>query len=139
MITPCGENERERTMEPVISPWVFYILGILGTLKEVSIIFFVASLLATLIIGAAWIVHDNSSYDCDRGKAPAFFKYAKLALVFLLVSLPVFIGTPSVSTAYKMLIASQVTVDRVEKGSQAIDKIYNDILKRVDKALDKKD
>lgn len=40
---------------------------------------------------------------------------------------------PSSETLTKMLIASQITTDRVEKSVEVVEKVYNDILARIDK------
>jgi hypothetical protein len=126
-------------MEPVISPWVFYLIDTVSSLRATLLV--VPPILVILTAVLCMISCDVNDGENEKDVAIRARAKRRLVLSLTLGGAAFFVGLimPSQSTAYKMLIAQQITVDRVEKGSQAIEKIYNDILKRVDKALDKKD
>jgi TctA family transporter len=127
-------------VEPVISPWVFYWLGNLNVInKLVGAFFGLSVVIFVMLVMLAIHAKIEGDWDGEDYNVKLFAKTIKRVGITALFMLLLVFFIPSQSTAYKMLIAQQITVDRVEKGSQAIGKIYNDILKRVDKALDKKD
>lgn len=98
-------------MEPVINPWLFYFIDVVGTIKIIGIIFAAASIIAFLI----------SFLEEENGVAPISF-------IILIISSLIIIFVPSSDTLIKMTIAKNVTYDAVDAAKDVVVQVYNDIL-----------
>lgn len=97
-------------MTPVISPLAFYLMDIADGLL------IVAFLLG--LVSVVWTVN-----TCvERGKPD------KRALVLAITSALLFVFVPSKDTATKMLIAQNVTYERVEVATGTVQSVYEDIM-----------
>ena len=98
-------------MTPVINPWVFYLLGLVDPLKYIA-------LTATIFIGCGLFIH----CICEGEKAPK-----KLYVIAgLLLALAFFV--PNSKTVTKMVLAQNVTYERVEAVTDTVETVYNDIM-----------
>lgn len=97
-------------MTPVISPWVFYLVDVSTDLTTVA---FLAGLVAIAWAANSWI---------ERGKPN------KKSVVLAIMCALLFIFTPSESTITKMLIAQNVTYERVEAATDTVQSVYEDIM-----------
>ena len=102
-------------MEPIINPMWFYLLGMCDSL--INTIIFILMVLVFLIF-----------IDCLKGEGVPKILWIMFITFLILVTF-----IPTSATLTKMLIASQVTTDRVEKSVEVVEKVYNDILARIDK------
>lgn len=100
--------------EPIISPWVFYLLGLLEPIRTMAAI---SIFLSGLITVFAYTAYDENK-DYDDSKARGCLKASKIALLFFVMSILVLLSVPTTSTAYKMLIASYVTPENINAGIQ---------------------
>lgn len=102
-----------KRMEPIINPWVFYIIDVLNSVSNLACMAVLAGLVAACLSGMAFFSFDGwSDYD-KRMKMMAGKVLRYSAFVVLLSSLlAVFI--PGSKTSYKMLAASYVTKDNVK-------------------------
>lgn len=98
-------------MEPVISPWLFYLFDVVDAIKTVGMILAIISILALFI----------SFAEGEDG-------IAFVSFIVLIVSLLVAIFVPSSDTLMKMTIAKNVTYDAVDAAKDVVTKVYNDIL-----------
>lgn len=94
-------------MEPIINPWLFYLIDVLFKLDRFLIIpFFVGGIYACFLFGVLLHADDNT----DIIKAKRHFKVS--ATVFVIAAfLRIFI--PTEETMYKMIISSYITPDNV--------------------------
>lgn len=113
-------------MEPVINPWLFYLIDIANGIGAVSLF---ASFCAFIpfVYGLGTML-SNREYGKDdkdylRGK-----RTFKISLVILIISLGIFIFIPSSDTILKMAIAKNVTYDAVDAAKDVVVQVYNDIL-----------
>lgn len=135
-------------MQPIINPIWFYLIELVTTVSTLLII--IPIFVGALILMTTYIHNDNlTDVEWDKYKNKNIteieyyeykFKLAKeynttiikvvstIAVCFTLSLL-----IPSSSTLTKMLISSQITVDRVDKSVEVVEKVYNDILNRIDK------
>lgn len=115
-------------MTPVINPWIFYLMPICESIS------FTCSLSGILVTIAAIVVcvlgvlvaADPVGYE---DSVPVVVKKLRKVLVpaaIILVLLGTFI--PSESTITKMLIAENVTYERVESATNTVESVYNDIM-----------
>ena len=111
-------------MTPIINPWIFYLSDVADDLK------FWLGIGAFLFAIASTIDILNLTFE-DKPFWPA--KYGRtihtLALVCLLLSLLL----PSEKVVTKMVLAQNVTYERVEVASDTVKDIYEDILELFEK------
>lgn len=94
----------------IINPWIFYLISLANSFKFASII------VAVIAIVLSINVIEND------------FKLAKILFAVSCVSLVIGILIPSQEVCYKMLIASQVTVENVNIAKETIKEVTNYII-----------
>ena len=97
-------------MTPVISPWVFYLISVADSLITLAIV--------VACISFAWALF----YLTDMKKPPV------LAVVLTVLSVLTSFLTPSSDTITKMIIAQNVTYERVEVAADTVQSVYEDIM-----------
>lgn len=109
-------------MTPVINPWVFYAISVVDKLKTflVIIIFFVAVIGLTYSIGA-WIEEEINK------------RFIKILIWIVGVCMAVVIVVPGSETITKMIVAQNVTYERVEAATDVVQNVYNDIMELFEK------
>lgn len=106
--------------EPIISPWIFYWMDILTTIKRLPELFVFGWLIlavAGLIVIAVIAMYSENEKMARRLFTYVFKSIKSFALVYLVVtalSMVVSILIPKEDTMYKMLITSQVTPNNIE-------------------------
>lgn len=113
-------------MTPVISPWVFYFMSVADSLGE-------AAFAAAILFGIAWggltlykiVVMLDGDYDEEEQVTAKLIK--PLGIVFA-IALIITIFAPSSSTITKMLVAQNVTYERVEAAGDVVQEVYEDIM-----------
>lgn len=98
-------------MTLIISPWMFYLIGLLEPIS-------ITAMLAACCIGCYWIF-----LHFAKGQS---IKPATKALLTLTIIVSIF--TPTIDTVTKMLIAQNVTYERVEMVGDTVEDVYNDIM-----------
>nr|DAK76808.1 MAG TPA: hypothetical protein [Bacteriophage sp.] len=86
-------------MTPIINPWLFYLVDVIGNLKIMCCLFPLAILCVVLL----WGVCDE---DTNEEKLTNLFKKW---FIVTIVSLTFSLFLPSKKTCYQMMISSQVT------------------------------
>jgi len=116
-------------MTPVISPWVFYLMPVCGNIVTISWVLFILGLICLGICGLIWLF---ATVDCDDEIADYLFAVIKKLFVVVLVTCLLICVIPREETVIKMLIAQNVTYERVDMVSSAISdtvtNVYNDIM-----------
>ena len=114
-------------MTPVISPWVFYALSVVDVMKIIVILaaVFVTSFAITMVCIAFVNRIEWGETDEDYLKFKSFAK-PSVTLSVILVLLSVLI--PSERTLTKMIVAQNVTHERVEVVTDTVETVYNDIM-----------
>ena len=114
-------------MKPIINPWLFYIVDCLEGLKMLCIL---AVPLLVVVIGFLTVTID----DLGRGEekelksARRTRKIVILFSIFLLIVIP-FI--PSKETCYKMMVASQITDNNIQKAEDTIKNSVDYIFEKI--------
>lgn len=109
-------------MEPVINPWVFYLIDGAGTLKWGALLFGVVIWLILLFIGSL------SDEECSKEEEKSAIKKMKTGTTICIIGIVLFLIVPSSETAMKMVIAKNVTYDAVDAAKDVVIQVYNDIL-----------
>lgn len=110
-------------MEPVINPWVFYLIDVADCLKWGALIFGASFAVALLAVGF-WGMGDAINDEEEKIAK----KRIKTGIIIGVASAVVFIIVPSSDTVMKMVIAKNVTYDAVDAAKDVVVQVYNDIL-----------
>ncbi len=98
----------------IINPWIFYLAGICDNLEFVTI-------LAVLVIVIYMLIRIAGHYS--DGMPHWWDKNFKIAAIIGLLLLVFAVAIPSQDTCYKMIIASQVTAENLDKVEDTIERI----------------
>lgn len=114
-------------MTPVINPWIFYLMPLCDNLSFFSALVGIVSFLgyAGVVIGHLTIANDGYS---DEDDLKPFVALEKLLKPVVIVSLLLAFLVPSEKTITKMLIAQNVTYERVEMATDTVQSVYEDIM-----------
>ena len=110
-------------MEPVINPWVFYLIDGASGLKWGALIFGIVIGLVLLLFGA-WSIEEARSKEEEKSA----IKKMKTGIAILIIGFTLFLIAPSSETVMKMLVAKNVTYDTVNTAKDVVVQVYNDIL-----------
>lgn len=104
-------------MTPIINPWMFYLVDVIGNFKQAC---FVLILLIVIGFGAITLIEIGEAADeLELDEAKVIKSLKKMAIVVvLLITFNMFL--PSKKTCYQMMIASQVTEENVKKAEDVI-------------------
>lgn len=121
-------------MTPIISPWFFYLLSISTGIKML-----LGGITVVFIMASAFKLIDSDSYMPESEGLKNALKRAKeffiIAIVFALLTILV----PSDKTCIQMLIADNITYERLEVVGETVEDIYGDILDFANKMVENKD
>lgn len=110
-------------MEPVINPWLFYLIDCASGLKWGILVFGGSVGLILLGIGAVTMSETNTSKEEKAAQ-----KKIKKGYIIFTISVVLFLAIPSSETVMKMVIAQNVTYDAVDVAKDVVVQVYNDIL-----------
>lgn len=105
-------------MEPIISPWIFYLIEVLGALKEVG-------WACCFISGVGFIVFFVMASEIN---VETIRKIIRWPIIGIIVGVILTIFMPSEETMIKMLVASFVTPDNIELGVEGVKAIFDYIV-----------
>lgn len=111
-------------MNSIISPWVFYWIGIFNAVDAVAFLCVIATAFGTLGFGGMAL--DN--YDAREHSNAV--KWAKRFAVGLVISIALCVLIPSEETCYKMLAANMFTQDNINSATEYVTDV-------IDYAVDK--
>ena len=100
-------------MKPIINPWLFYLVDCLEGLKMVCIC---AVPVLVVVIGYITFTID----DLGRGDGKELIRTRKIVIIFSISILIVIPFIPSKETCYKMMVASQITDNNIQKAEDVI-------------------
>lgn len=118
-------------MTPIISPWVFYLMGVSTPVKVIT-----GMIMTTT--GILWIIffflakEKAVEYGEETNDYKKLSKIAKQILTTFLLITVIFIAIPTESTLTKMIVAQNVTYERVEMVGETVKDVYEDIISLVD-------
>lgn len=102
-------------MEPIINPWIFYVINVICNLH------FITGLLGTLSFGAIivlviyWVfTSDDKWNESAKENKRLAAKWAKRLGVFFIVDAAIGIFIPSKETMITMLVSNYVTPDNIQ-------------------------
>ena len=115
--------------EPIISPWIFYWVNVLDSLK-----FFISTIIIIGIIAiiTTAIIMVSTCFDLDELKEKSkFLKIFQKAIISILILMAVYSFTPSKETIITMLVADNVTKENIEITTDTIKNVTDYIFDKI--------
>lgn len=98
-------------MTPIINPWLFYLVDVIGNLKLGCLIIPILLAIGELILS---LLFEEKITD------EQFAKTIKKLLICAACGITVWMVLPSQETCYQMMVASQVTEENIQKAEDVI-------------------
>ena len=114
-------------MTPVINPWIFYATSIADELKIMTIIGIICAIVAIVTVSILALCEFEDQAEVTD-KCKKFIKIAKRSAVILAIFITFCIFIPDSNTITKMIIAQNVTYERVEVAADAVQEVYEDFM-----------
>ena len=122
-------------MTPIISPWIFYAISVCDTIIPLTaIIAILSGILGIVCIAVSADIMDrisrypSSEHSYDKKQIELLQKYSKRLLIICGISILLVIFVPDRETIFQMILAQNVTYERLEMGANIVSAIYEDIL-----------
>lgn len=115
-------------MTPIINPWLFYLVDVIGNFKQAC---FVLLLIIVIGFGATVLIEVGEAKDeleLDEVKVIKTLK-RMVAVAVLLMTLDMLL--PSKKTCYQMMIASQITDNNIQKAEDTIKESVDYIFEKI--------
>lgn len=126
-------------MEPIISPWLIYLINLFDNLKGLLTVALFLLGCAAVVLSIIWFFGSmiwffgSMDYEQDYEPIVACKKYLKKSVIWLCVSGLLFTAIPSKDTMYTMVVLENVTMDNI----QAIGKTGKDVIDYITDQIDK--
>jgi len=117
----------------IINPWIFYLLGLVGSIRAVCAIFLVVFVFAL----GGYLFWFTDIIDNDEYPTP--MQILKKWRVPLILAIAFLVFMPSTDTIYKMMIASQVTTENIGTAKETIQDVADYIVDAVKEIKEKED
>lgn len=101
-------------MEPIISPWIFYLISVSESLKVFSI---TATILIFVLLFSLFIVR---TVTFDEEPRAELCKWIRISAISVVIFSFLSIALPSEQTSYNMLTAQYATSNNIQNGKEAI-------------------
>lgn len=119
-------------MEPIISPWLIYLINLFDNLKGLLTVVLFLLGCAAVVLSIIWFF-GSMDYEQDYEPIVACKKNLKKSVIWLCVSGLLFTAIPSKDTMYTMVVLENVTMDDI----QAIGKTGKDVIDYITDQIDK--
>lgn len=122
---------------PIIDPWLIYSLQLVDGLRELNAVISLISILFALLAAIACFLMDASEGFDEESGALKFFKsnlLKPLAFVIILTSL-ITLFVPTKTTLIAMLVAKNVTYERVDMAGEKLEVLIDKILEKTQKMI----
>lgn len=113
--------------EPIISPWIIYIINVCNSISAVAIFFSVLGVFAIIGIFIGMFIGENLD-DKPYINSMVYRKLLKKLMIFTTAFIIVAIIIPNKRVAYTMLATEYITKENILKAVEITDKIVNKII-----------
>lgn len=115
-------------MKPIINPWLFYLSDCLEGIQLVCIFVVIALAIAIIILSLYAREYDLEDEEKELKSARRTRKIVIFFSILLLIVIPLI---PSKETCYKMMIASQITDNNIQKAEDVIKNSVDYIFEKI--------
>ena len=116
-------------MNSIISPWVFYLIGMADTIQILALFASIGFVAISGFLSFDWL-HDFARYGEKDEDVLRERKIVVKMSIAAIVSLAILVFTPSSNTCYKMLAADMFTQDNINNATEYVTDV-------IDYAVDK--
>jgi len=124
-------------MTPIINPWIFYVIDICNNIKNILSLIIPIFCIGTIGLFVGWIIIGCGNNENLNRKG--YIKVIKTSVIILCTSFLFSIFIPSKETIEKMIIAQNVTYERMEIVGETVKNVYDDIMNIFENQSDKND
>ncbi len=117
-------------MEPIINPWLFYLIDIVDNINLICIIMLVIALIASGLISIC-LFDVVAGGIIEEDEKQTYFKYLKISLKVIIPCIIITILTPSSDTIYKMIIADNITPHNIEIVGDTVESSIDYIFEKI--------
>lgn len=113
-------------MTPVINPWIFYLMSVVdGIGCSLTILFVAVAVVLLFFVVKGWV--EQTDYH-NAEESRNCYKAAKKSGVILAIIMALDVFIPTTDTITKMIVAQNVTYERVEAATDVVQTVYEDIM-----------
>lgn len=114
-------------MTPVISPWIFYLMSVVN---KVNVICTICLIILVVLLAVKLLDYDceKDSFRPSEERIKSLKQNIKTLAIWTFTCGLITTFVPTQSTITKMIIAQNVTYERVEAASDTVETVYNDIM-----------
>lgn len=106
----------------IISPWVFYLIGTLDAFGTALVCAWIS------LFALGLVLLEVASLNNEKRRRRK--RWGKRLLVASAIILPIAIAIPNKDTSTKMLVASQITYENVDRAKDTVDYIADKLLQQ---------
>ena len=116
--------------EPIISPWIFYVADVVGSINLVVNVLVWILCIVTAIAFYDYMSNRNPYKEAETiQNRKTFHSLLKILIVVTVLNIMI----PSQNTFYKMIATSYVTPANIERIGDNVDKIADKIVDKINK------
>lgn len=118
-------------MNPIISPWLIYLLHVCGVVNVIAISLFCIAATFAVIAVIGWLVTHADEDHFDDGCLAMWKKFVRRSIPVMLVCTLLAIAVPSRKTVIWMVVTKHITTDSVQQAIEAGDSVREVIKKDI--------
>jgi len=99
-------------MNPIVSPWIIYLMGIVDNIRDACIVVLIFSSMALVVAAVGYYVN---LYDEDEKGIEMSKRFIRKSLPTVVLCILILLFVPARNTIVGMIVAENLTYDRVEK------------------------
>lgn len=117
--------------DPIISPWLIYLISLSNHLIGVSMVVAVVAATMAFFYGLFWDIH------IDEARGVRYKNVFRKSIIALCVACFIGMVVPNESTIYKMIAASYVTPANIQATGELADKAVDKVIDKIADAIQK--
>jgi quinol-cytochrome oxidoreductase complex cytochrome b subunit len=120
-----------------INPWIFYVISLINNIQIACISIAVAGgIIWTigLLVGPMIIDDITDTEEKEESYLRTFWKWIKRFPLIFFICVGIAVVTPSEATMYKMMIASKISTDDVDRIIERLDDVVDSIIESKEQA-----
>lgn len=116
--------------EPIISPWIFYVADVVGSINLVINVLMWILCIATAIAFCDYMSNRSPYKEAETiQNQKTFHSLLKVLLAVTILNIMI----PARDTFYKMTVTNYITPANIDKASDIVDKITDKIIEKINK------
>lgn len=116
--------------EPIISPWIFYVADVVGSINLVINVLMWILCIATAIAFCDYMASRSPYKEAETiQNQKTFHSLLKVLVIVTILNIMI----PARDTFYKMTVTNYITPANIDKASDIVDKITDKIIEKINK------